>query len=92
MGWSGKDFKAHPVPIPCQGLGCHPLDQAAQGPIQPGSERLQGWGIHSISVQNIYDMYFGMIYTMSHSKGCSWAGGMMGESFSLSSPGAALTC
>jgi len=27
------------------------LDQAAQGPIQPGREHLQGWGIHSLSGQ-----------------------------------------
>ena len=26
-------------------------DQAAQGPIQPGLEHLQGWGIHSLSGQ-----------------------------------------
>ena len=26
------------------------LDQAAQGPIQPGLEHLQGWGIHNLSV------------------------------------------
>jgi len=37
--------KLHPCPQP-------PLlipDQAAQGPIQPGLEHLQGWGIHSLS-------------------------------------------
>ena len=27
------------------------LDQAAQGPIQPGLEYLQGWGIHNLSGQ-----------------------------------------
>jgi len=29
------------------------LDQAAQGPIQPGREHLQGWGIHSLSGQPV---------------------------------------
>ena len=28
----------------CCGQGCHPPDQAAQGPIQLGLEYLQGWG------------------------------------------------
>jgi len=27
------------------------LDQAAQGPIQPGLKHLQGWGTHSLSGQ-----------------------------------------
>jgi len=31
----------------------HLLDQAAQGPIQPGLEHLQGWGIHKLSGQPI---------------------------------------
>jgi len=30
--------------------GFYPPDQAAQGPIQPGLEHLQGWGVHSFSV------------------------------------------
>jgi len=29
------------------------LDQAAQGPIQPGIEHLQGWSIHSLSGQPV---------------------------------------
>ena len=40
----GRDFKAHPVPTPCSGQCCPPPAQAAQGPIQPGLEHLQGWG------------------------------------------------
>ena len=28
----------------CNGQGCHSVDQAPQGPIQPGLECLQGWG------------------------------------------------
>jgi len=36
---------------PCYGQGCHPPAQAAQGPIQPGLEHLQGWGTHSFSGQ-----------------------------------------
>ena len=29
---------------PCHGQSCLSLDQAAQGPVQPGLEHLQGWG------------------------------------------------
>ena len=29
------------------------LAQAAQGPIQPGLEHLQGWGIHNLSGQPV---------------------------------------
>ena len=36
---------------PRYGQGCHPPAQAAQGPIQPGLECLQGWGTHSFSGQ-----------------------------------------
>ena len=31
----------------------HLLHQAAQGPIQPGLEHLQGWGIHNLSGQPV---------------------------------------
>ena len=31
----------------------HLLDQVAQGPIQPGLEHLQGWGIHNLSGQPV---------------------------------------
>jgi len=34
---------------PCYRQGHLPSARAAQGPIQPGAERLQGWGIHSFS-------------------------------------------
>ena len=51
MAWDGRRLKAHSVPAPCHGHGCHTLDQAAQGPIQPSLEHLQGWGIHSFSGQ-----------------------------------------
>ena len=47
LGW--RDLKDHPVPTCCDGLVAPPPDQAAQGPIQPGLEHLQGCGIHSIS-------------------------------------------
>jgi len=46
MAWVGRDLKAHPVPTPCYGQDCHPLDQAAHGPIPPGHAHLQGWAIH----------------------------------------------
>jgi len=34
-------------PQPCAMGSCHPPDEAAQGPIQPGLEHLWGWGAHS---------------------------------------------
>jgi len=36
---------------PCLGQGCHPPDQVAQGPFQPGLEHLQGWDTHGHSGQ-----------------------------------------
>jgi len=55
MAWVGRDLKDHEAPTPCHRQGLQPpylmLDQAAQGPIQPGLEHLQGWGIHSLSGQ-----------------------------------------
>ena len=52
--WLGWDLKAHPVPISYHGQGCHPLDQATQGPpVQPGLEHLQGQGIHNFSMQPV---------------------------------------
>jgi len=53
MAWVGRDLKDHPVPTPCCGQGCQSPDQAAQGPIQPGPECLQGWGIHSLLGQPV---------------------------------------
>jgi len=41
---------------PCQGQGCQPLDQAAQGPIQPGPECLQRW--HMISKELLWQPIF----------------------------------
>ena len=56
----GKDLKDHESPTllnPCHKQGHQPshliLDQAAQGPIQPGLERLQGWGMHNLSEQTV---------------------------------------
>jgi len=53
MAWVGSDLKDHQAPIPCHRQGHQPphiiLDQAAQGPIQPGLEYLQGRGIHNLS-------------------------------------------
>ena len=43
MACAGKDFKDHPVPIPCCGQGSHLSGQAAQGPIQPRLECFQAW-------------------------------------------------
>jgi len=39
--WVRRDLKDHPVANPCCGKGCQPLNQATQGPIQPGFEHLQ---------------------------------------------------
>ena len=41
LGWRGPQSPSSPNP--CHGQDCHPPAQAAQGPIQPGLERLQGW-------------------------------------------------
>ena len=50
MAWVGRDLKIMNLqPHPCHRQGHQPphliLDQAAQDPIQPGLEHLQGWGI-----------------------------------------------
>ena len=56
--WVGRDLKAHPVSTLCHGQGCDPADQAAQGPIQPGLECLQGWGLTTPSVKNFPNIKF----------------------------------
>jgi len=57
MAWVGRDLKDHQAPMPRHRQGHQPphliLDQAVQGPIQPGLEHLQGWGIHSLSGQPV---------------------------------------
>ena len=57
MDWVGRDPKDHQVPNPCHRQGCQPqdlmLDQAAQGPIQPCLEHLQGQAIHSLCAQPV---------------------------------------
>ena len=50
MAWVGRDCKEHLVPAPLLAVG-RAADQAAQGPIQPGLECLQGWGFYSFSGQ-----------------------------------------
>ena len=42
LGWKGPHSPS--IPTPSHGQGCPPPGEAAQGPIQPGLERLQGWG------------------------------------------------
>ena len=51
LGLEGTPKIQRPSSNPLPWAGCHPLDQAAQGPIQPGLEHLQGWGIHNHSRQ-----------------------------------------
>ena len=58
MALVGRDLKDHQVPTPhYRRQGCQSphfiLDQAAQGPIQPGFEHLQGQSIHSLSGQPV---------------------------------------
>ena len=48
MTWVEKDHNDHWVSTPCYVQDRQPPDQAAQSHIQPGLERLQGWGIHSL--------------------------------------------
>jgi len=58
MAQVGRNLKNHEAPIaPCHRQGHQPphliLDQAAQGPIQPGLGHLQGRGIHNLSGQPV---------------------------------------
>jgi len=57
LAWVGRDPKDHPVPNLGHRQGQQPpylvLDEAAQGPIQPGLEHPQGWGIHIVSGQPV---------------------------------------
>jgi len=51
MAQVGRNLKDHLVPPLLPWAGTPPLDQAAESPIHPGLEHLQGWGIHSFSGQ-----------------------------------------
>jgi len=55
MTWIARDLEDDLVPALCPGQTCQPLHealgQAAQGPMQPGLEHLQGWGSHSFPGQ-----------------------------------------
>jgi len=56
MAWVGKDLKDHQAPTPTRHRQGHQppyliSEQAAQGPLQPSLDHLQGWGIHSLSGQ-----------------------------------------
>lgn len=53
MAGVGRNLHLVPNPMPKYPLvkGHLPLDQAAQRPIQPSLEHLQGWGTHSSSGQ-----------------------------------------
>ena len=42
MDWVGRDLEAYGVPAHAKGRDTSQLDQAAQGPIQPSPEHLQG--------------------------------------------------
>jgi len=57
MAWLGRDLTGHQVPTSCHRQGHQPPDlvlhQAAQGPIHPGLEHLQGWGTHNLSGQPV---------------------------------------
>jgi len=57
MAWVGRGLKHLEAPTPCCMQGRQAprliLAQAAQGPIQPGLEHLQGRGIHNLSGQPV---------------------------------------
>ena len=54
FSYNGVDWRGlHLVPTPRPGQGCHSAGEAAQGPIQPGTEHLQRWGTHSFSGQPV---------------------------------------
>ena len=60
----GGDLKDLLVPIPCCVEGCHPQDQAAQGPIQPDLECFQGWSTQSFFGQHVpvvFSLYFTLV-------------------------------
>ena len=46
--WAGEENYKTQFQL-SHGQCCHPLHQAAQGPIQPGLEHLQGWDIYGFS-------------------------------------------
>ena len=64
LAWVGRDLKDHEPPHHRQGHQPPHLipDQAAQGPIQPNLEHLQGQGIHTLSEQPVPALHH------SHSK------------------------
>lgn len=50
--WKNISFQA-----PCHGQVHLPLEQIAQGPIQPGPEHLQGWGSPSLSAPVLHHLH-----------------------------------
>lgn len=48
MVWFERGLKGHLLPGPSHGPGCHPQDQAAQSPIQPGLQHLQRTSMASL--------------------------------------------
>jgi len=54
----GRDLKDHLVPTPVLWAGFHPPGLAAQGPIQPGLEKLKdGALLTSDSLQSLHSLY-----------------------------------
>ena len=50
----GRNLKDHSVPTSCHGQGCHPPDQSAQGPFQPGLECLQAYGASTVFLGSLF--------------------------------------
>jgi len=63
-------IKGHLVPLLRNEQGHTQLDQAAQSPIQPDLECLQGWGIHYLSGQtvSVLQMYLQHQFQQASSK------------------------
>lgn len=59
MVWVGKD---NLVPTLLFGLGHLPLVQVTQSHIKPGQEYLQGWGVPSLSGQQIVKLFITLVY------------------------------
>ena len=61
MALVGRDLKDRESPTPHHRQGHQPPhlipDQAAWGPIQPGLEHLQRWGIHNLAGQPVLALY-----------------------------------
>ena len=71
--WVGRNLKGHLVSTLCHKQGCQPLNQApaqaAQGPMEPGPECLQGWGSHRFPGQPVPVPHLSLTVCFSNQSG-----------------------